>query len=155
MNNHRPPKKKRWIGPIIGHLVCYKRMIIYCNPNLGLATKVGACKGVGQEGSPRVTSHTPKNAKECEGMNLHTPSSHFGSWSLGGLPNVQRAITRVKTNWIETFFISLESSWNLDVLNGLAWPIWTSKTQVMGRWWVPPSPGRGESCESKFAHGSS
>jgi hypothetical protein len=24
-----------------------------------------------------------------------------------------------------------------------------------GRWWLPPSPGRGESCESKVARGSS
>jgi hypothetical protein len=24
-----------------------------------------------------------------------------------------------------------------------------------GRWWLPPSPGRGESCESGFARGSS
>jgi len=24
-----------------------------------------------------------------------------------------------------------------------------------GRWWLPPSLGCGESCESKFAHGSS
>jgi hypothetical protein len=24
-----------------------------------------------------------------------------------------------------------------------------------GRWWLPPSPGRGESCESEFARGSS
>jgi hypothetical protein len=24
-----------------------------------------------------------------------------------------------------------------------------------GRWWLPPSPGRGEFCESKVAHGSS
>jgi hypothetical protein len=22
-----------------------------------------------------------------------------------------------------------------------------------GRWWLPPSPGRGEFCESEFAHG--
>jgi large subunit ribosomal protein L23 len=28
MNSHRPLKKKRRIGPIIGHLVRYKRMII-------------------------------------------------------------------------------------------------------------------------------
>nr|AND49611.1 ribosomal protein L23 [Sphagnum subnitens] len=28
MNSHRPPKKKRRIGPIIGHSVRYKRMII-------------------------------------------------------------------------------------------------------------------------------
>jgi len=26
---------------------------------------------------------------------------------------------------------------------------------LRGRWWLPPSPGYGESCESKFAHGSS
>jgi hypothetical protein len=24
-----------------------------------------------------------------------------------------------------------------------------------GRWWLPPSPGRGESCESRVAHGLS
>jgi hypothetical protein len=24
-----------------------------------------------------------------------------------------------------------------------------------GRWWLPPSPGCGESCESEFTHGSS
>jgi hypothetical protein len=32
------------------------------------------------------------------------------------------------------------------------------KTQIIlwgGRWWLPPSPGRGESCESEFAYGSS
>jgi hypothetical protein len=28
-------------------------------------------------------------------------NSHVGSWSPGGLPNFQRAITRVKTQWIE------------------------------------------------------
>jgi len=35
-------------------------------------------------------------------------SFHFGSWSPGGLPNVQRATTRVKTQWIEKFFIPLK-----------------------------------------------
>jgi len=33
----------------------------------------------------------------------------LGVWSHGGLPNVQREIARVKTQWIEGFFISLES----------------------------------------------
>jgi hypothetical protein len=45
----------------------------YRNPNLRLATKVKACKGVGQEGSPRVTSHALGSVGECEGMNLHIP----------------------------------------------------------------------------------
>jgi hypothetical protein len=47
--------------------------ILYCNPNLGLAIEARACKGEGQEGSPKITSHVSRNAKECEGMNLHTP----------------------------------------------------------------------------------
>jgi hypothetical protein len=44
-------------------------------------------------------------------MNLHTSREfHFGSWSLGGVPNLQRVISGVKTQWLEEFFISLESS---------------------------------------------
>jgi len=36
-------------------------------------TKAKAYKGEGQEGNPRVTSHAPGSAGECEGMNPHTP----------------------------------------------------------------------------------
>jgi hypothetical protein len=43
------------------------------NLRLGLTTKARACKGAGQEGSPRFTSHAPKSVRECEGMNTHTP----------------------------------------------------------------------------------
>jgi hypothetical protein len=43
------------------------------NPSFGLVTKAKACKVASQEGSPRITSRAPDNAKECEGMNLHTP----------------------------------------------------------------------------------
>jgi hypothetical protein len=54
------------------------------NPSLGLVTKARACKGVGQEGSPGVTSHVPRNARECEGMTPHTPK---GAPTLGvGVP---------------------------------------------------------------------
>ncbi len=42
-------------------------------------------------------------------------NSHVGSWSFGGLSNVQRAIEGVKIHWIKVFLISLESSWNVDV----------------------------------------
>jgi hypothetical protein len=55
------------------------------NPNLGLTTKARACKVAGQEGSLGVTSHAPGSAKECEGMNPHTPK-----WTLIlkiGIPN--------------------------------------------------------------------
>jgi len=54
--------------------------------------------------------------RRCEGMKLHTPREfHFGSWSPGGLLNLQRAIAGVKTQWLKEFFISLEISWNLNI----------------------------------------
>jgi hypothetical protein len=46
---------------------------------------------------------------------LSSELSHFGSWSLDGLLNLQKVIAGVKTHRIEEFFISLESSWNVDV----------------------------------------
>jgi hypothetical protein len=60
-------------------------------------------------------------------------NSHSGSWSPGGLPNLQRAIAGVKTHWIEALFISLEVSWNINVWNGLAWPVWTSENKCYGQ----------------------
>jgi hypothetical protein len=54
------------------------------NPSLGLATKTRACKGAGQERSPRVASHAPESVAECKGMNPHTPK---GAPTLGvGVP---------------------------------------------------------------------
>jgi hypothetical protein len=90
-------------------------------------TKARACKGTGQERGPGVW--------ESVRMNIHTPkwTSIIGSWSPGGLSKLQRVITRVKTHLLVELFISLESYWNLDVQNGLAWPIWTSTTQVMAK----------------------
>jgi hypothetical protein len=42
-----------------------------CNPSLKLVTKVRAYKGVGQKGSPGVTSHALGSVGECKGMNFH------------------------------------------------------------------------------------
>jgi hypothetical protein len=55
-------------------------------------------------------------------MNPHTPkgASTLGIWNSGGLLNFHRVIVGVKTQWIKEFFISLEISWNVNVLNGLA-----------------------------------
>jgi len=52
----------------------------------------------------------PENEGKCEGMNLHTPkgASTLRVWNPNGLPNLQKAIAGVKTQWIENFFISLE-----------------------------------------------
>jgi hypothetical protein len=61
---------------------------------------------------------------KCEGMNPHTPKATptlgdrvpvDSQWTPDGLLNLHKAISGVKSQWIEKFFISLESSWNLDV----------------------------------------
>jgi hypothetical protein len=47
-----------------------------------------------------------RNVRECEDEDSHSQaSSHFGSWSPDGLPNLQRVIIEVKTPRIEEFFI--------------------------------------------------
>ncbi len=47
--------------------------VYFChNPNLGLATKVKVCEGVGQEWSLEVTFHVPRSVGECEGTIFHT-----------------------------------------------------------------------------------
>jgi hypothetical protein len=50
-----------------------RNMLKCCNLNLRLATKAMVYKVAGQEGSLGVASHAPESAKECEGMNPHTP----------------------------------------------------------------------------------
>jgi hypothetical protein len=52
----------------------------YCNPSLGFATKARGCKVAGQERSPGVMPHANANAKECEGIDPHTPK---GTPTLG------------------------------------------------------------------------
>jgi hypothetical protein len=57
-------------------------------------TKARACKGANQKLSLGVTFHVLENARECEGMNPHTPK-----WAptLGiGLSNFQRVIAGAK-----------------------------------------------------------
>jgi hypothetical protein len=39
----------------------------------------------------------------------------------------------VKNQWIEKFLIPLKISWNVIIWNGLAWPIWVLKIQVMAK----------------------
>jgi len=42
---------------------------------LGSRPRQRACKVAGQKRNPRVTLHALGNAKECEGMNPHTPKA--------------------------------------------------------------------------------
>jgi hypothetical protein len=55
-----------------------------------------------------------KRARECEDEDSHSQVSfHYGSWNLGGLPNLQRAIVEVKTPRIEDLFINkMKLTWN-------------------------------------------
>jgi hypothetical protein len=128
-------KTFKFLNNLIFHQVHPMNMYFHrrCrNPSLGLATKARACNGTGQEWSPKITSHAPENVGECENEQSHSQmSSHFGNWNPGGLSNLHRTIAGVKTHHIEKLFISLEIYWNEDVWNGIAWPIWTLKTQVM------------------------
>jgi hypothetical protein len=76
-----------------------------------------------------------RECKECEGMNPHTPkwTPMLGVGVPKGLPNLQSAIAGVKSPCLKKVFISLKRSWSVDVQNGLAWAIWTSVKQVMGK----------------------
>jgi hypothetical protein len=57
-----------------------------------------------------------KSVRECENEDSHSQvSSNFGSWSPDGLPNLQRAIAKVKTPYIKELFILSESYWSVDV----------------------------------------
>jgi hypothetical protein len=57
----------------------------------------------------------------------------LGIWSPPGLPNVQSSTERGKTPRIGVFLVSLARSWNVDIENALAFSIWTSVAQVMGK----------------------
>jgi hypothetical protein len=48
-------------------------------------------------------------------------------------PKSSKSNCKVKTYWIEEFLITLEIFWNINVQNGLAWPIWLIETQVMAK----------------------
>jgi len=108
--------------------------VLCCNPSLGFTTKARVCEGAGQKWTRESHFMLPRVQKSWGNEPPHSQvSSHFESWSPNGLSNLQRVITGVKTYWIEKFLISLESSWNINVWNGLTWPIWTFQTQVMAK----------------------
>jgi hypothetical protein len=91
--------------------------ISYRNPSFGLATKAKGVARVRAKGKPG--SHI-RDSRECRKVWGSEPShsqgnSCFGRWSPGGLPKLQRPIWGVKSQWLVTLFISMESSWSVDV----------------------------------------
>ncbi len=57
----------------------------------------------------------------------------LGTWSPPGLPKIQSLIAGVKTPRIGVFLVSLKRFWSVDIQNDLAWVIWISAAQVMGK----------------------
>ncbi len=58
--------------------------VMCCDPSLGLTTRARGYKVAGQEGSLGIMPHAPKSARECEGIDPHTPK---GTPTLGvGIP---------------------------------------------------------------------
>jgi hypothetical protein len=56
--------------------ICLVDECIACrNPSFGLATKAKGLQGCGPRGNPGVTSETPRNVGECEGVSHHTPKA--------------------------------------------------------------------------------
>jgi hypothetical protein len=66
--SHFPPPLHLEIWWPLNRFFSFKNLMCR-NPSLGLATKIMACKGAGQEGSPGVTSHALESVGKCEGMN--------------------------------------------------------------------------------------
>jgi hypothetical protein len=80
-----------------------------------------------------VTFHAHESVGECEGINPHIPK-----WALTLRVEVAMDSRIFKKRFQGSKLIRLkiplyhwESSWKLDVYNGISWPIGVLKTQVM------------------------
>jgi len=64
---------------------------------------------------------------------MQLPFPKVETWSPPGLPKTQKTIWGVKYPCLDAFFISMKSSWSVDVQNGLVLPIRTFAAQVMAK----------------------
>jgi hypothetical protein len=71
--------------------IAWRIRIIVATLTLGLRPRQGLAR--------LWAKRKPGSERKCEGMNPHTPkrASTLGVWSPDGLPNLQRAITWLKT----------------------------------------------------------
>jgi hypothetical protein len=98
-------------------IVIVATLALGSRPRQGFAT-VQAKRGAWEYGKVWEWTLTLPNELPLLGVGVPGDSRNFREWLQGSEPLVE-------------FFISLENYWNLDVENGLAWPIWTFKTQVI------------------------
>jgi hypothetical protein len=62
-------------------------------------------------------------------------AQHFQSWGFGVLrtPECLEFDSKAQNTSHGSFLVSLERSWSVDIENGLAFVIWTSVAEVMGK----------------------
>jgi hypothetical protein len=108
------------------------------NPSLGLATKAKACKVASQKGSLGVMPHALGSAKECEGIDPHTPKGTptLGVGILVDSRMFKEQLQGSKPNGLKSYLYH----WNLLKRRCLKWArmthldIWnTSYGQMKGR----------------------
>ncbi len=106
-----------------------------------------ACKGVGQEGSPRSTSYIPESARKGERMNPHTPkraptlgvgvsmeSRIFREWLQGSTPiGLKSSLYHWK--FIETYMSKMGSHDPFGHLKHKLWP--KERSRVKLAVWLP------------------
>jgi hypothetical protein len=99
---------------------------------LGLWPNKRGLQGCGPRGSLGFTPHVPGSVGKYEGMNLHTPTATptLGTRVPMNFRIFKGQLQGSKTQWLEKLFISLESSWNIDVQNGLTLFIWNLKHKL-------------------------
>jgi hypothetical protein len=82
--------------------------------------------------------------------------SYNFSWDLNSIRGLHK-LWASKVARVLILGISGPPTWGVPRQNDIwvqtLWPC--TKNTIRGRWWLPPSSGRGESCESMFAHGLS
>jgi len=91
-------------------------MLEWRNPSLGLVTKARAYKVASQKWAWESHFMILRVQKSVREWTLTLPSE-LPLWKLESqwTPGSSESYCRGQSNWIETFLISLEISWNLDV----------------------------------------
>jgi hypothetical protein len=82
------------------------------------------------KGSKSRSSVTTLLREECKDE-THTPE--MGTWESSGAPESSEFDCKSQNSLPWRVFYIIGKLLSLDVQNGLAWPIWTSATQVMAK----------------------
>jgi hypothetical protein len=126
------------------------------------------------------TSYGQKKGRESNSIWLPTTESRESTWfpcmQVAGDTSLESSRRRLQLwfrphhNWRSALEVIISQSYEPLILIDFGTPTWESRDKKAfrcpsrrvvqsilygGRWWLPPSPGCGESCESRVAHGLS